>query len=213
MKSKLQLFTLGMLFSFSLFADGFLETTSLDQPWSFTASFGHGTFQHMHPNDNQNALGRLALGNELGLSGDIALGVEFGIQNGAKMRLNIPQDTLSILGWFPPIKSNLGPMMDLLVTAKSNPLFGSSFFAQLKGGLAYRYWTIPVSPVTELSQLAGEIQAGFGYPLTALASLNILYQGVYGNDPNVKINFDTKRATVSNIPVLHGILLGLTVNI
>ncbi|KTD82866.1 hypothetical protein [Legionella waltersii] len=213
MKSKLQSISIGVLISFNLFADGFIEATSQDQPWTITASFGHGTYQRVHNHDSQNVLARLALGNELGLSGDIALGVEFGIQNGNRMRLNIPEETLSVLGWLPPIKSNLGPMLDLLVTAKSNPLFGSSFFAQMKGGLAYRHWKVPINPVNNLSQLAGEIQAGFGYPITALASLNLLYQGVYGSDPNLKINFETRRGSVSNIPILHGFLLGLTVNI
>ncbi|HAT8858882.1 TPA: hypothetical protein JBE16_05525 [Legionella pneumophila subsp. pneumophila] len=213
MKMKLQLIAIGILLSINVFADGYYpEPTSQDQPWTIIASFGSGGYQHMYSKDGKTALGRLALANELMLSGDIALGLELGVQNGNKMRLNIPRETLSVLGWL-PVETNLSPMLDLLVTAKSDPLFGSSFFAQLKGGVAYRSWQFDLYPINEISQLAGEIQAGFGYPITALASLSLLYQGVFGNDPNVKLNVSSKTGSVSNIPVLHGILLGFTVNL
>ncbi|KGP63173.1 hypothetical protein EP47_06755 [Legionella norrlandica] len=213
MKMKLQLITIGILLSINVFADGYYpELTSQDQPWTIVASFGSGSYKHTYPKDTKTALGRLALANELMLSGDIALGLELGVQNGNKMRLNIPPETLAVLGWL-PVKTTLSPMLDLLVTAKSDPLFGSSFFAQFKGGVAYRSWQIKLYPINDISQLAGEIQAGLGYPITALASLNLLYQGVYGNDPNLKLNINSKTASVSNIPVLHGILLGFTVNL
>ena len=104
-------------------------------------------------------------------------------------------------------------MLDLLITAKSDPLGGSAFFAQLKGGVAYRNWRVKEEPINDLSQLAGEIQAGFGYPITALANLNLLYQGVFGNDPNLKLNIYNKTGHISNIPALHAVLLGFSVNL
>ncbi|KTD30858.1 hypothetical protein Lmor_2965 [Legionella moravica] len=213
MKMKLQITALGILFSVNVFADGYYpELTSQDQPWTITASVGNGRYQDIYSKDGKSVMGRLALGNELMLSGDFALGLELGIQNGHQMRLNIPNETLAVLEWL-PVKTTLGPMLDLLLTAKSDPLFGSSFFAQLKGGVAYRYWQMEHRPIKEKSQLAGEFQAGFGYPITALASLNVLYQGVYGNDPKPKIYTATKTASISNIPILHAVLLGLTVNL
>ncbi|MBL7479892.1 hypothetical protein [Legionella bononiensis] len=213
MKMKLQLFTLGILLSVNVFADGYYpELTSQDQPWTVIASVGNGRFQDIYSNDGKSVIGRLALGNELMLSGDFALGLELGVQNGHQMRLKIPNETLAVLEWL-PVKTTLGPMLDLLITAKSDPLFGSSFFAQLKGGVAYRYWQVEHRPIKEISQLAGELQAGFGYPITALASLNVLYQGVYGNDPKLRIYNSTKTASISNIPILHAVLLGLTVNL
>lgn len=213
MKMKLQLITIGILLSINVYADGYYpQLTSQDQPWTITASVGTGKYQQVYYKDGKTAIGRLALGNELMLTGDIALGLEFGLQNGNRMRLDIPYETLAVLEWI-PVKTSLGPMLDLLVTAKSDPLFGSSFFAQLKGGVAYRYWQVEHRPIKEITQLAGELQAGFGYPITALASLNLLYQGVYGSDPNLKIYTATKTASISNIPILHAVLLGLTVNL
>ncbi|MFI4918757.1 MAG: hypothetical protein ACHP65_04305 [Legionellales bacterium] len=207
------LIIIGMLLSFNVMADGYSPaSTSQDQPWSVTASFGGGKYQHIHPKDRQTAVGRLALGNELMLTGNYALGLEMGLQNGNNLRLNIPNVTLALLEWL-PVRTTLGPMLDLLITAKSDPLGSSSFFAQLKGGVAYRYWHINTAPINDLSQLAGEIQAGFGYPITALANLSFLYQGVYGSDPKLHIIASNQTGHISNIPVLHAVLLGLSVNL
>ena len=213
MNMKLQTITLGILLSFNAIADGYYpELTSQDQPWSITASFGNGTYQRLNSNDGQTAVGRVALGNEMMLTGEYALGLELGLQSGNHMRVNIPKETMAVLEWL-PVRSSLGPMLDLLITAKSDPLGNSSFFAQLKGGVAYRYWQIKNQPVNDLSQLAGEIQAGFGYPISALANLSLLYQGVFGNDPNLTLNTYAKTAHASNIPVLHAVLLGFSVNL
>ncbi len=148
------------------------------------------------------------------LAGDIALGLELGLQTGNKMRIDIPKETVAVLKWI-PVQTTLAPTLDLLITSKSDPLGNSAFFAQLKGGIAYRHWRIDhVSLKEEISQLAGEIQAGFGYPITALASLNLLYQGVFSSStPNFHVDPYSKKERLSNIPSLHAVLLGLSVNL
>lgn len=212
MKMKLQLIIIGILLSTQLFADGYYPEPMPHQHWSVTASVGNGKYQGMRSTSSKTAIGRLALGNELMLTGELAWGLELGIQNGNRMRLAIPEQTLILLGWL-PINTNLGPMVDLLVTAKSDPIAGSSFFAQVKGGVAYRKWKIEHPAINNMAMLAGEIQAGLGYPLTALASLNLLYQGIFGNEPGLVINPSTQTGHVANIPVLHAVLLGFSVNI
>ncbi len=210
---KLPLLIIAILLSKSLFADGYYpEPMSSDQPWSITASIGTGSYQYLHNSSSKTALGRLAIGGDLVLTGDLAWGLELGVQNGNKMRLAIPYETLTLLQWL-PVKTSLGPMIDVLVTAKSDPLIGSSFFAQLKGGFAYRKWQIEHQAINDISQLAAEVQAGLGYPITTLANLNLIYQGVFGNDPNLIINTHTKTGHISNIPSLHAILFGLSINI
>ncbi|MDP3269373.1 MAG: hypothetical protein Q8M40_10040 [Legionella sp.] len=210
---NIKLLAIGLSLSINAFADGYYpEPTSQDQPWSVTASVGNGRYAHLDSSDKTSALARLALGNELMLAGEFALGVELGVQNGTRIRLKIPEKTRAVLGWL-PVRTTLGPMLDLLITAKSDPLAGSAFFAQLKGGVAYRHWKTKELTINNLSQIAGEIQAGFGYPITALASLNLLYQGVYGSNPDFQVSSVTKSAHVANIPSLHAILLGFSVNI
>ncbi|MDR3503394.1 MAG: hypothetical protein P4L79_12530 [Legionella sp.] len=202
----------GILFSFTSHAVSYIPTlTSQDQPWSITASVGSANYQVV-ANDKNSALGRLALGNELLLAGDIALGLELGLQTGNKICLTIPKKSLSRLRWT-PVHTTLSPVLDLLITTKTDPLFNSAFFAQLKGGIAYRHWKINRIPVNEISQLAGEVQAGFGYPITALASLSLLYQGIYGNTPNAQLDPYSNRTNLANIPTLHAVLVGLSVNL
>jgi hypothetical protein len=210
---KLHLFAIGILLSINVFADGYYpELTAHDQPWSITVSGGKGKYQNNFYHDSETVFGRLALANELILTGDFALGLEIGVQKGNNMHLQIPMKTLAVLEWL-PVHTSLGPMLDLLITAKSDPLIGSSFFAELKGGLAYRNWRIKQYQINNLSLLAGEVQAGFGYPITALASLSLLYQGVFGGDPNTQMNLLSKTGHIYNIPTLHAVLLGFSVNL
>lgn len=200
----------GILFSLSAFADGYTpELLEMDQPWSVTASFGNGKYQRT---TDSNAIGRFAVDDDILLTGKYAVGLELGLQSGNRLKLDLPIETLTALEWL-PMRSSLGPMFDLLVTAKSDPLGNSPIFAHLKGGVAYRSWQINNEYIHGLSQLAGEVQAGFGYPLTALASLSLLYQGVFGGEPNFVVNPTTKTAHVSNIPALHAVLLGFSVNL
>jgi hypothetical protein len=213
MNMKLQASLIAVLCSSPLYADGYYpEPMSADQPWVVTASVGTGQYESMSNNSSKTILGRLALGNELMLTGDLAWGLELGVQNGNEMHLTIPNDTLTLLDW-PPVRTDLGAMFDLLVTAKSDPLAGSSFFAQFKGGLAYRKWRVERHDINDVSQLAAEFQAGLGYPITTLASLNLLYQGVFGNDPLLALDVISRTGHLTNIPTLHAILLGFSINI
>lgn len=209
---KLQSILSGVLISIPVYAEGYYpEPITEDQPWSIMASMGYGQYQWNSP-QHQTYLGRLALGNEMLLTGEYAWGLELGIQNGHKMQLSLPKETLALLKWL-PVNTSLSPMIDLLVTAKSDPLIGSAFYAQLKGGIAYRYWEVENRMINDLSLLAGEIQAGLGYPITTLANLNLFYQGVFGDDQHFKINTYLKTGRLSNIPILHAFLLGFSINI
>ena len=84
------------------------------------------------------------------LSGDVALGLEVGVQNVNYFSLQIPYKTLTAFRWL-PVQTILGPMLDLLITAKSDPLGSSAFFAQLKGGIAYRNWQMRQKTLNDLS--------------------------------------------------------------
>lgn len=213
-KWQMKLIIIGILLSFNALAgDYYPKLTSQDQPWSITASAGSGNYQ-LPSKEKNTALGRLALANEMFLAGDIALGLELGLQTGNRMELELTKKTLNALKKWMPIQTTLAPTLDLLITTKSDPLGNSSFFAQLKGGVAYRHWRDDRIPLNEISQLAGEIQAGFGYPITALASLSLLYQGIFsGNGPNFHLDPYSQKEQLSNIPTLHAILVGLSVNL
>ncbi|KTD71146.1 MULTISPECIES: hypothetical protein [Legionella] len=210
----MKLIIIGILLSFNALAgDYFPKLTSQDQPWSITASGGTGNYQ-ISSRDKSAPIGRLALANEMMLAGNIALGLELGLQTGTRLKINMPRETFHALKKWIPMQTTLAPTLDLLITTKSDPLGNSLFFAQLKGGLAYRHWRDENEPLNDISQLAGEVQAGFGYPITALASLNLLYQGIFsGNGPNFHLDNCSKKEQLSSIPTLHAVLLGLSVNL
>ncbi|HHS8447387.1 TPA: hypothetical protein ACTUT5_003487, partial [Legionella anisa] len=89
----MKLIIIGILLSFNAIAgDYFPKLTSQDQPWSVTASAGAGNYQ-ITPRDKSVPIGRLALANEMMLAGNIALGLELGLQTGTHIKLNIPRET------------------------------------------------------------------------------------------------------------------------
>lgn len=198
----------------------FANTPETFLPWSATLSLGYTNYNHMYSGDGQTPVGRLAVGRRLIAFNCFEFGIEAGYQNGNTMRLDVPQETLDLIGGL-PIQSTAKSMLDLLITAKT-PTFGSTpFFAALKGGIAYRRWQFDDrSTINDRSQLAGEVQAGLGYQISKRADLTLYYQGIYGGQPNFKVNryevddeIYYSGGHVSNIPIQNGALLSLSFNV
>lgn len=178
-------------------------------PWLLTASFGYTNVQNMYENDGQSALGRLAIGKEFFTAAQLNCGLEFGVESGNTMRFAASQLLLDELGGL-PIQSTLKPMLDLLITLRTVPLEKTPMFGQLKGGLAYRHWQFDDrSSINDLSQLAGEVQAGLGAPISERINLAILYQGIFGGNPNFSVNVLEGMGHVDSIPIQQGVLLSL----
>lgn len=206
---------LGCVLSFNALAGGShipaisLESENEDNRWSIIASLGYGQYQSMYRDDGQTAIGRLAIAAELLTTRQTAFGLELGVQSGNRMRFEIPQSTLDVLGGV--VRTTVKPMLDLLITANTNPLSESLLFTQIKGGIAYRQWQMDSDLINSKSELAGEVQAGFGYPLTEITSLNLLYQGVFGGNPKFHLSPLNETGRISTIPIQHGVLFGLSV--
>jgi hypothetical protein len=179
-------------------------------PWSVIASLGYTNYQSMYSRDGQTVLGRLALSKEMFTTKQLGFGLELGIQNGNTMRLKVSQPLLNRLGGL-PIQSTVKPMADLLVTVKEQILGSDQFFGVLKGGIAYRQWQFDNrSSINSLSNIAGEIQAGIGYPISQMTSLSLLYQAIIGGDPDFRINPINATASVSTIPIQQSLLLSIS---
>ncbi|KTD24680.1 MULTISPECIES: hypothetical protein [Legionella] len=209
MIQRMCLMTIGCFLSFNVFANSYLPPESLDNRWTLVASLGYSDYQHMHRSEGQTAVGRLALAAELLTATQANFGLEVGVQTGNRMRFAIPQGPIAALGY--AVQTTMRPMFDLLVTANANPLTESLLFTQLKGGIAYRYWQINSFRINNKAEIAGEVQAGFGYPLTEITNLNLLYQGVFGSNPRFHVHPFPESGSVSNIPIQHGVLLGLSI--
>ncbi len=215
MKGKRCIAALGYLLSLKALAGTYLpavnlETENKDNRWSIIASLGYSEYQQMYQDDGQTAISRLAIAAELLATTQSAFGLEIGVQNGNRMRFVIPQNSLSL--WSGVVRTTVKPILDLLLTANTSPLGESLLFTQIKGGLVYRQWQMDSDFVSNKTELAGEVQAGFGYPLTEITSLNLLYQGVFGGSPKLKAgSMISEVGHVSNIPVQHGLLFGLSI--
>lgn len=181
-------------------------------PWAIIGSLGYVNYQNTSDCDGQTALGRFAIAKDLLDTRYLNFGFELGVQSGNTMRLDVSEATLDELGGL-PIQSTMKPMLDLLATVKiystKNPLF-----AQIKGGAAYRQWQFDNrNSINNLSKIAGEIQAGLGYSIGHLASLSLLYQGVYGGNPNFTVSEACPSGYVSTLPRQQGVLLSFSLNV
>lgn len=182
-------------------------------PWLASASLGYTDYQNMYHGAGQTALGRFAIGRTLFFNDSTTFGMEIGVQNGGTMRIGISKATLDELGGL-PIQSTVRPMLDLLATVKTTTLGTSPFFVDLKGGIAYRRWQFEDrSSIKDLSQIAGEVQAGLGFPLSHSTTLSLLYQGIYGGNPNFRLTTECPSGHVSTIPIQHGLLLSLSLTV
>lgn len=182
-------------------------------PWSVTGSLGYTVYEDMFRDDGQTALGRFGIGRDVYVGNSLSWGVEVGVQSGNTMRYYPSREAIEALGGL-PIQTMVKPMLDALVTLKTTSFGATPIFGQLKGGIAYRRWQFnDRDSINDKSQIAGEVQAGLGYAISEQFNLSLSYQGVFGSNPDFRLNADKDTGQVSHIPAQHGMLLGLTVTV
>ncbi len=165
----------------------------------------------MLEHDGQTPIMRLAFGKQLFTILNSGIGIELGVQNGNTMDV----DTLA----FPetggiPVSTTVKPPLDLLATLKTGTFFNTPIFAKVKAGIAYYHWQFDNNDVMKNQiRLASEVQAGLGYALNENFDVTVLYQGIYGGRPDLFVNNTQDNFRISNIPVMHGVLLSLTLNL
>lgn len=226
MKRKFGILSAGALVFLALQSEaGTMGTGSAEtyHPWSVVGSLGYTWFNSAYPGeqtadpsaqsaigDGQTALGRFAIARDVGNYKAVRFGAEVGVQNGNIMRPSISQETLDIVGGLPP-QLNVKPMLDLLATASLQPFDNTPVFGLIKAGIAYRRMQIN-DRVTfnDLSQVAFEIQTGFGIYISDRANLSLNYQGVFNGNTTYTINSTAFTGHISNIPNQNGILLSLS---
>ena len=180
--------------------------------WALTGGIGYTDFENMYKNEGQSVVERLAFDAMFLKINTLFMGIELGAQNGNTMNLGVNQTTLEELGGA-PIQTTVKPILDLLLAIKAPidlktqaPIFGV-----VKGGIAYRSWQFnDRTTINFMSNIAGEVQAGLGISLGEKADLSLVYQGIYGGNPNFQVNLTNETGHISTIPIQNGALLNLS---
>ena len=189
-----------------------LETDNKTKSWSGIISAGYTDYSNMYSGDGGTGLARLAIARSVYALKHWNFGLEVGMQNGNTMRLESTQAALDLLGGI-PIQTTVKPEFDLLASIKET-FENTPFFLIGKAGIAYRRWqfnNLNQQTINDLSQVNAEVQAGLGYDINARINLSVLYQGIFGSNPNLTVNTTAGTGTVSNIPMQNGALLSLSV--
>lgn len=203
----------------SYFTPVFADNLSNPCPWIFTGGLGYARFDNAYKSDGDTALGRLAIGkefyqsDELAFGSEMSLGLEVGIQSGNNMRMDVPQPILDILGSL-PIQSTIKPAIDALVTLRTNTLQNAPIFTQLKAGIAYRQWQFEDrDSIDTLSEVAPELQVGLGYLINERAFATLVFQEIFGGNPDFTVNATNLTGKVYNIPSQSALILGISFTI
>ncbi|MBA2652916.1 MAG: hypothetical protein H0U73_11695 [Tatlockia sp.] len=211
----MHLIIIGCLLSFNAFTSTdspvmmISDSDYINNRWSVLGSLGYSGYQQIRTSGSQTGLARLALAREFINTSQANFGLELGLQSGYHIHLVVPPVSFPYYGR--AISTSIMPILDLLITAQANPINESLLFTQIKGGIAYRHWRINNSFFENKSEISGELQAGIGYPLTEISNLNILYQGIFGGNPKIRINPFTYAGYITTLPIQHGLLLGLSI--
>lgn len=219
------LLSLGCCLSFSAFAGtmGAPAPVVDMHPWSVVGSIGYTYYGNTNAGGGT-PVGRLGIAKDIynlgdaGLANDVMdmsnmnLGLEFAVQNGNRMSLGASQASLNAMGGL-PIWTTVKPMLDLLGTLKFAPMANTPAFISLKGGVAWREWMLERDTLNNVSQAAGEVQAGVGIPVSDIATVSVMYQGIFGASADFTVDATTGLGHVSNIPVQNGVLLSLSMTL
>ncbi|MBX9703481.1 MAG: DUF2490 domain-containing protein [Silvanigrellaceae bacterium] len=179
--------------------------------WTIDGMLGMTQFEDVNNHDGQTAVGRLALGHGLLTERFGKIGLEAGIQSGHSMRLLFPKESIDALGGV-PIEANLNPMLDVLLSFKTNSVDAFPLFAWLKGGVIYRKMQIDRPSVNDVYDFAPELQAGLGYKINERTSVNLGYQYIWGSKPSLVVNEIAETGILCHLPSQQSLMLGFSFN-
>jgi len=195
----------------------------MKSPYHVGAYGGYGVIDGAYNDDGQFTQGRLAFGSDVYQWNMINAGLELGFQSGNTMRLDVAADLVDEAGelqW----QATLKPLVDLLVSTKTQLPTSRPVYLIVKAGAAYRQLQLNDRTSTRdyLARVAPEVQAGLGVQLTPHAMLVLFYQGVYStatvgaqlkDNPDIDgITWDP-YATICNIPTQQAGFVGIELSL
>ncbi|MBA2711023.1 MAG: hypothetical protein H0U57_10585 [Tatlockia sp.] len=206
-----QLIIIRMLFLLTLSSLSYADNPINNTPWTVDAAFGVASFSGISKQEGQTAVGRLSLGRGLFITPYWQAGLEAGIQSGNKMHLILPEESIELLGGV-PFEAEIKPLLDVLMSFKTKPFPGTPVITWLKGGGAYRKLQVDRLSVNHLAGFSPEIQIGLGYQVNEQATINLSYQRIWGKEPKITVDAESKTGVLCNIPEQRTLMIGLSFN-
>lgn len=177
-------------------------------PWSVTPALGYIFYEQ----NNQSPVGRFAVDYRWHTTNLAEFGLELGVQNGQNLKLTDPRITC---GGALPVQSTLSPALDLLITLtvlKIPETIPVHFIAKV--GIAYQRMSFnDRTDVFDYTRVSPELQIGLSHPITERASVELLYQGIYGSKPNLRYNAFENSLRGSGTLNQQGLLFALNYKI
>ncbi|STX39284.1 hypothetical protein [Legionella feeleii] len=205
MKNAVMLLLTLIILSFKSFA--FDEDCC--RAWVIDGALGMAFYSGAVDKDRQSATGRISLGHVLTTQTYWQAAFEAGIQSGNTLSLHFAKEDIDALGGV-EIEAELKPILDLLVSLKTETLINFPVFSWIKGGVAYRQFQVDKTAVNNLKDLAPELIAGFGYQINEQAAIHLGYQFIWGQNPQLTVDEVNETATLRHIPVQQSVMLGFS---
>ncbi|MBA2651647.1 MAG: hypothetical protein H0U73_05200 [Tatlockia sp.] len=202
---------LSLFFLLTLSAQTYAANWTSLNPWAVHGAFGMASFPGVPNQEGQTAVGRLSLGHALLTNALGQAGFEAGIQSGNTLHLLLPEESIEVLGGV-PLKAEIKPLLDGLIGLKTRPFPGLPLITWLKGGVAYRQLQVDQLEVNHLKGFSPEIQIGLGYQINENASINLGYQKIWGKNPELIVDPETRTGILRNLPEQQALMLGVSFN-
>ncbi len=181
------------------------------KPWTVHAAFGMAHTPDMTNHDGQSAVGRFSLGRTIFTNPYWHVGIEAGIQSGNTQRLALSKESIDVLGGV-PISAQIKPLLDVLISLKTEPVGGFPLIAWMTGGVAFRQLQVDRVEVNDVQTYSPEIVAGFGYRINEQATITIGYQTIWGKKPELTVFPESETGVLHHIPAQQAVLIGCSFN-
>ncbi len=188
----------------------FADVMDSNPSWTIDADLGLTNYRHMYLHDGNSALARLSIEKTLMSEQSLRLGLAIGIQNGGTMRLDIPKETLDVLGG-EPLSISIKPTLDMLGTLSIMPFDDGGIYFYLKGGVAYRALQVDRNEANDLTTFTPEIIAGIGDQLNDNLAIQLSAQYLFGSNPNFTLNQDLRGGTINHVPAQKSLFIGFKI--
>ncbi|WP_019218322.1 hypothetical protein [Legionella tunisiensis] len=179
------------------------------RPWVIDGAIGMASYSGAIDKARQVATGRISLGYVLTTKTYWQAALEAGLQSGNTLSLAFAREDIDALGGV-EVEATLKPMLDVLLSLRSETLIDFPLFSWVKGGVAYRQMSVDKAAINSLKGFAPELMAGFGFQINEQTTAHLGYQILFGQNPTLTVDEAHETAIIRHMPTQQAVLLGFS---